>query len=650
MAIRAASSGRRTAPRRVARQVGVAAPRNAADMLQLHPELGNQAVLRLLDAYSASQRGVAARAPSVVQRFESQEHERIGNEATGAAGKSVLTLQLAAGPVDISYGEIVALSADWFSPDDRAPDGLFHLANIKGKGGSGVGTADEIAFAILEYNFEEEQRRHPDPKLEEPPDNSRFPGFKATKDVQKAVKDRYRNLGAKNGAHFVAPRGRDANGNVNPTHQGESSAGSNYRELHEVAITRAYALGRNNVDTTEAMAREAAAQHFLTDEFSAGHLRTPTADIRDHWASKYPLFWFNLRQKIALDTAANLWDEQIHFPFSAFTSPKAIYDRIIAQIMEVTSTYPEVSFGDLAAKIFHDYDNMVGLDIGDGGRVFGDAKLGRTGRQDDVTLMAAKEAVRAGLDDIKAAANLGLGDAIAGTPTRTGETLFAAVRTETGMSGSQYKPESLVPVPSSSNPEQNWKADNVESLWDMPMVVGGKYTAGEMIAFELQPGQEIDGQLQELGKQFPGPTQEGPITIDARMAYRHGFLQPMERDPLSGLLDILHWSPKSPALSSGARGDLAVETGKQLEKQKLLPGMTTPARIEYVKDLCGGRTGEDGEALVVRIFESAAAGERPQIYLGVEGHAWTGAFRGGFFKKDLLFKKLSSERLDRLKV
>jgi len=181
-------------------------------------------------------------------------------------------------------------------------------------------------------------------------------------------------------------------------------------------------------------------------------------------------------------------------------------------------------------------------------------------------------------------------------------------------------------------------------------VVGGKYTAGEMIAFELQPGQEIDGQLQELGKQFPGPTQEGPITIDARMAYRHGFLQPMERDPLSGLLDILHWSPKSPALSSGARGDLAVETGKQLEKQKLLPGMTTPARIEYVKDLCGGRTGEDGETLVVRIFESAAAGERPQIYLGVEGHAWTGAFRGGFFKKDLLFKKLSNERLDRLKV
>ena len=84
------------------------------------------------------------------------------------------------------------------------------------------------------------------------------------------------------------------------------------------------------------MAREAAAQHYLTDAFSAGHLRTPIANIRDYWSKKYPMFWFNLRQKIALDTAMNLWEEQIpKIPFiiRLFTSPKGVYDQIISKII-----------------------------------------------------------------------------------------------------------------------------------------------------------------------------------------------------------------------------------------------------------------------------------------------------------------------------
>src|SRR5712691_2123170 len=115
--------------------------------------------------------------------------------------------------------------------------------------------------------------------------DKRFDGFTASDKVQERVKNRYRTLGAANGAHFVAPRGRDAKGNINPNHPGESSAGSNYQKYHETALDRAYELGLAKADKMPAMALEAAAQHYLTDEFSAGHLRTPTADIRDYWTA-----------------------------------------------------------------------------------------------------------------------------------------------------------------------------------------------------------------------------------------------------------------------------------------------------------------------------------------------------------------------------
>jgi hypothetical protein len=54
------------------------------------------------------------------------------------------------------------------------------------------------------------------------------------------------------------------------------------------------------------MAREAAAQHYLTDAFAAGHLRTPVTAIRRFWHHRYPDFWHSLQRKVAADTAAAL--------------------------------------------------------------------------------------------------------------------------------------------------------------------------------------------------------------------------------------------------------------------------------------------------------------------------------------------------------
>jgi hypothetical protein len=100
------------------------------------------------------------------------------------------------------------------------------------------------------------------------------------------VRDRYLVLAATNDDHFVA-----AGGVTHPPPRGAEPYGSAvlaYRRLHEVALEHACRLGRTGGDLSRAMEREAAAQHFLTDACTAGHMRTPVAQIRRFWRSRYP--------------------------------------------------------------------------------------------------------------------------------------------------------------------------------------------------------------------------------------------------------------------------------------------------------------------------------------------------------------------------
>ena len=42
------------------------------------------------------------------------------------------------------------------------------------------------------------------------------------------------------------------------------------------------------------MAQDAFGQHYLTDAFSAGHMRTARLGITQHWNAKVPMFYTNL--------------------------------------------------------------------------------------------------------------------------------------------------------------------------------------------------------------------------------------------------------------------------------------------------------------------------------------------------------------------
>lgn len=99
------------------------------------------------------------------------------------------------------------------------------------------------------------------------------------------------------------------------------------------------------------MAREAAAQHYLTDAFAAGHLRTPVAAMRELWQVRYPTFWEGLRHKAASDTIAAL--RELAAPLRLV--PRRTLDgRTQAAVEARTRAYPRISLGDLLAKVFHD--------------------------------------------------------------------------------------------------------------------------------------------------------------------------------------------------------------------------------------------------------------------------------------------------------
>ena len=88
----------------------------------------------------------------------------------------------------------------------------------------------------------------------------------STTDLQKATGGRYLDLAAKNVSHFSnVPAGQR---NIDVWH-------SNHADAIKVA---AFASGNAQL-TNLAWAMNAAADHFLTDAFSGGHVRTPRADL-----------------------------------------------------------------------------------------------------------------------------------------------------------------------------------------------------------------------------------------------------------------------------------------------------------------------------------------------------------------------------------
>jgi hypothetical protein len=372
-----------------------------------------------------------------------------------------------------------------------------------------------------------------DPRFErggEYADSSRG-GQGPRRDVERSVRDRYLILAATNDDHFVHPGGITHDGP--PGSVAFGSAPLAYRRLHEVALEEACRLGRVH-DASQALALEAAAQHFLTDAFTAGHMRTPVAQIRRFWRARYPSFWQDLQGRVAADTAATL--RELRWAIRSLPE-RFLYDATLAAVRRRTQPYPPLSVGDFLARLFHDWDNTHGLTIDGGDVVFGDGHV-----HEGATRGLAVTASRAGVDDIEVAFELGeAGNRL------TGEPLYRAVRAATGATGHLFRAESKIPRPSPLNPPQNWRAPDFESLWDGPIVGDSGTTVGEALTEMMDPDGYFIRQLDRLGQSLVKargllavPLLGGWLARNGAQAYHRGFVKRLAMQPRQGIMSVVH--------------------------------------------------------------------------------------------------------------
>lgn len=467
--------------------------------------------------------------------MDGHEHRDIGNAAFGG-GSVNLGGDSPADAFWLGYGDLTALAGDYFALDGASAitgtliaDDLFGLARVPGDAGRKVGTRDEIVCALKVMTIDEafdDDRFQPGGEFAD----FKFSPLAASSDVERQVRDRYLELAATNDDHFVAPGG--------VTHEGRiatfGSAARAYRHFHEVALQEACRLGRTAGDQSLAMAREASAQHFLTDAFTSGHLRTPVAQIRRFWHDRYPAFWQNLQRWVAATTAATLSEQS----WALRRLPDSfVHDATASALQRRTSRYPELSLGDFLARLFHDWDNAHGVEIDGGGVVFGDGHI-HEGQTRELALSAA----RAGIDDVEAAFALGA----AGRCLR-GDALHRAVRTATGAPEHAFLAETKIPRPSSMNAAQNWRAPDIETLWDVPMLGSTGITVGEALVDMLQPGGYFIRQLDSLGQGLVDPhgllampVLGSWLTHEGARAYHDGFVEPLAAAPKQTILAVVH--------------------------------------------------------------------------------------------------------------
>jgi len=250
-----------------------------------------------------------------IQRFGSDEHRDIGNAASGGA---TLDLDIGDAAHPFAYGELVALAGDYFES----------IAQIRefAQPGNPEGQA-QIRWARFD-------------KL-----HAGDPGA-ISQAVKDAVKDRYYRLAANNMSHFSAG----------------GTARNEYEHVHQEALGLAFTSGAtgNAANWSDAMATEAFSNHYLTDMFAGGHVRTPRNEMKEWYQARYP----DSIDRIVSYMAIFLKDRLKGYGnIPWYWSDDAVVGKIQPKIRELGGTaLASFSLGDIVALAFHNHDN-AGLKV-----------------------------------------------------------------------------------------------------------------------------------------------------------------------------------------------------------------------------------------------------------------------------------------------
>jgi hypothetical protein len=465
------------------------------------------------------------------QGFVEREHKAIGDEGSGGRKYKF-------GPLPLTHGDLVMLSGDHFSPEDLTEV----LKRPSTAPGMQPNTQDEV-LCVLHRELGDR-----DPRFKK---GGIWAGITFSSEVESAIDVRYYKLATQNNQHFAHPHDAGFEFEL-----GRESAGGTYRAMHENAVTKAFKAGKGREDITLAMAAEAMAQHFLTDEFASGHMDTPRLAINDYWNGMYPRFADQLLAKIARDVAAQLAHEATLL--SALIPVSTIETKARAMIKDQIGSKPLPTLGDIVALAVHGHDNEAGLwvtnDLGWRWKAHGDGNLEAPTTVAPPQLMArsgggsalsnrdaAATAVRLGCEDVQRAYDFGKNGGAAAE-------VLVHIRqypSAPAVAGPKYAAEQVVPrIDRDAAVDQGqlgWHAPSLADLWIAKIRSNAKETFGEFIAKAMQADGEMGGELVKIKSNLDERLDPFPWYAEAAggsLMTAHGYLYP-QRGFQAAIMDRL---------------------------------------------------------------------------------------------------------------
>lgn len=262
-----------------------------------------------------------------VSRFGAREHQSLGDDATGTEKLSEFAeFEAEHGP--ITFGDMVMLAADLFASVDEVRE---HMKTQAGRA--------RVAYA----RWWTSGKNGDEPAVDD--------------SVKKSVENRYRELAAQNATHFSAG----------------GTANDAYSKAHGAALTKAFIRGMTGDSIDEAVTEEAFSQHYLSDMFSAGHVRTPRTEIKREFETLFPdgierfIAYMTVQVIDFMRERARAYADLHGTSMSSMWNWDIVIAEMESQISNEVrrlggSALQSASIGDVVALAYHDHDNK-GLNV-----------------------------------------------------------------------------------------------------------------------------------------------------------------------------------------------------------------------------------------------------------------------------------------------
>jgi hypothetical protein len=289
------------------------------------------------------------------------------------------------GGLVLSYGDLVAFGGD-------------HFKDLNQLGGEAASPAGRARLKKLRDLTDSEGKSSP--------------AYEDAATISKEYAERYKNLALENVSHFS--RG--------------GTALVAWQQIHRTAVVAALEAGKkgDSVGLARAYAANAFGDHFLTDSFSSGHVRTPREQAIDYYKKLAHAVFEHIIDHVSEQLGNRIFELLLQDyvrarVFGDEGDRRAAIARVRGQVMQSITdaggpAKVQEQFGLYVAgafsKIMHDRENAQGLDVvskahPEGWTALGDASLETPANAKNLAYMT--EAVQASKQDLLTAFRIGAG-------------------------------------------------------------------------------------------------------------------------------------------------------------------------------------------------------------------------------------------------